>query len=143
MWSALRKQAPGPLGRECQVPGMWFQEGDDGSSEKACPLGPGDSSPHKEGMVRGEPEHRGDSTPILRAGKIHTLTFLKFIYSNPSPHPFPHHSFQIPNCVPIFPLHSIPSQPCSLPAASSASQRYSSSISCICTSEQKGFHILR
>lgn len=56
-------------------------------------------------MVRGEPEHRVDSTPILRAGKIHSLTFLKFIYSNPSPHPFPHHSAFPPPHFPNSKLH--------------------------------------
>ena len=150
VWPALRRQSPGPLDRECQAPRMWFQEEDNASSEKTCPLGLGDSSPHKEDTVRGGPEHRGDSAPILRARKRHSLTFLKLIYGNPSPHPLPHHSvpfyyhaFQIPNCIPIFTLHSIPSQPCSLPAASSASQSYGSSISCICRSEQKGNRILR
>ena len=148
MWSALRRQAPEPLDRKCQVPRMWFQEEDDATSEKSP--WPWRLLTHKEDTVRGGPEHRGDSAPILRARKRHSLTFLKLIYGNPSPHPLPHHSvpfyhhaFHIPNCVPIFTLRSIPCQPCSLPAASSASQSYGSSISCIGRSEPKGNRILR
>lgn len=119
---ALRRQAPGPLGRECQVPGMWFRREIDSESMSPWPwrlLTP------QRVMVRGEPEHRVDSTPILRAGKIHSLSpSLKFIYSNPSPHPFPHNSafppphFPNSKLSPFSPCTASPASPADLPAAS-------------------------
>ena len=50
-----------------QVPRICFQEEDDASSERVCPLGLRDSSPHREGTAGGEPAHNMESAPGLRA----------------------------------------------------------------------------